>query len=287
MEKLNEILKKAKKEGWAVGQFNISNLETLRAIVSAAKNLKSPVIIGTSEGESDFLGLKQAAALVKSFHEETGLPIFLNFDHGHSFKAVKEAIDAGYDTVHFDGSKLPLEENIKITKDVKKYAKNNKIPVEGEVGYISGASKILENAPEISEEDLTNPDDAARFIKETRIDRLAINIGTFHGMEASGINPHINIERLKEIIERAENMLLVLHGGSGTPDEDIKEAIRLGIVKININTELRVAYTNSLKQSLDQNSNETTPYKIFPKVIEEIQKIVENKIKLFGSETRV
>ena len=285
---LKNYFQKAQKEGWAIGHFNISNLETLRAIVQAAQNLKSPVIFGTSEGESKFIGLKQVVALAKSFKEETGLPIFLNLDHGKSFEYIGEAIDLGYDAVHFDGSKLSLEENIKIAKEVVDYAHKKGVLVEGEVGFIAGASELLERAPEIKEEDLTNPDDALRFINETGADSLAVNIGTFHGIEIYGENPHINLQKLKEIKNKVgDRVFLVLHGGSGTPEEDIKEAIKLGIVKININTELRLAFTNTLKQVLRENPKETTPYKYMSKVIGAVQKVVEDKIKLFGSDNKI
>lgn len=284
---LNNYLKRAQKEKWAMGQFNISNLETLRAIVWAAQGLNSPIIIGTSEGESKFIGLKQVVALVESFREETRLPVFLNLDHGKSFNYIKEAIRAGYDAVHFDGSRLSLKENIEITKTIVGLAHKKGILVEGEVGVIVGASEVLETSPEIKEEDLTNPKDALKFIKETKVDSLAVNIGTFHGIEASGRNPHINLQRLREIKEKiGEKSFLVLHGGSGTPKEDIKAAIKLGIVKININTELRLAFTDTLKKVLEETPKETTPYKYLPGAILAVQKVVEEKIKLFYSNNK-
>lgn len=259
--------KKAQKEKWAIGQFNISNLETLRAIILAAKNLNSPVIIGTSEGESKFLGLKQTAVLVKTFKEETGLPIILNLDHGKSLDYIKKAIIAGYGAVHFDGSALSLEKNIFLTKKIVKYAKKFNVLVEGEVGVIGGA--------------LTNPEDAQKFIKETKVDLLAVNVGTIHGMAKSGKNERINLERLKEIKEETRNTYLVLHGGSGALKKDIKSAIKSGVVKININTELRMVFTQTLRRALSKNKNEFVPYKYMPEVIGAVQKTVESKIKLF------
>ncbi|OGZ18610.1 MAG: hypothetical protein A2175_02560 [Candidatus Nealsonbacteria bacterium RBG_13_42_11] len=283
-----KILKKAQKEKFAVGQFNISNLETIKAIVQAAQKLKSPVIIGTSEGESKFIDLDQAVALIRSFREETGLPLFLNLDHGKSSEYIKEAVDSGYDAVHFDGSKLSLEENIKTAKEIVKYAHKKEILTEGEISFIGGASEVLEKIPEIKEEDLTDPEEALRFITETGVDSLAINVGTFHGVDVFGKKPHINLQRLKEIKNKVgDKVFLVLHGGSGVPEEDIKEAIESGIVKININTELRLAFTNTLKKILEENPKETTPYKYMPKVIEEVQKVVEEKIQLFGSANKI
>lgn len=262
---LKEIFKRARKERWAIGQFNISNLETLLAIVQAAKNLKAPVIIGTSEGESKFIGLRQAAALVKSFKENTGLPIFLNLDHGKNLDYIREAIDSGYDGVHFDGSELPLEENIKRAKEIVKIAEKKGVLVEGEVGVIGG--------------ELTRPKEAKKFVKATKIDSLAINIGTWHGL---GQKAGINFQRLQEINGEVRDVPLALHGGSGVPDSHIKKAIALGITKININTELRMAFTDTLKLVLAKNPEEFTPYKYMAEVITAIQKVVENKIKLFG-----
>lgn len=282
------ILKKAQKQGWAIGQFNISNQETLKAIFQAAKKLKSPVIIGTSEGESNYVGLDEAVALVRAFEKKTGVPAILNLDHGKSFEYIKGAIAAGYDSVHFDGSKLPLKKNIEIAKKIVEYAHKKNTLVEGEVGIIRGVSESLKNVPEMKKKDLTKPEEALEFIKKTGVDSLAINIGTFHGVKALGQSPHIDLQRLKEIKEKLGNrVFLVLHGGSGTPDSDIKKAIKLGIVKININTDLRIAFTNNLKKVFQKKLKETTPYKYMPEVVEAIQKVVEEKIKLFNSVNKI
>jgi len=277
---LGYYLKKAEREGWAMGQFNVSNLETLKAIFQAAQKLKSPVIIGTSEGESRFLGLDQAVALVRSLREKSLFPLFLNLDHGHSFSYLKEAIKAGYDAVHFDGSELSLDENIKQTIKVVKEARKWNVLVEGEVGIIGS---VLGQEREV----LTNPLDAFRFLKETRIDSLAISINNLHGIRRSGVNPNLNIKRLKEIKKIIKKTPLVLHGGSGTPKNDIKKAIRYGISKINFNTELRMSFTSALKKVIKEKPNEIVPYKYMPFVINTVQKVVEEKIKLFGSANKV
>jgi len=276
--KILNLFKKAQRGRWAIGHFNISNLETLKAIFQAAQKLKSPVIVGTSEGESKFLGLKQAASLIRSFKEETKLPIFLNLDHGRSFDYIKKAIDAGYDAVHFDGPGLSLEKNIQETKKVVNYARKHGVLVEGEAGVIGDVGK--------QKGVLTEPKDALRFVKETKVDSLAVAIGNLHGIEASGINPKLNLKRLREIKEKIGNIPLVLHGGSGTPEADIKKAIKSGIVKININTELRMAYTNTLKKSFQEKPTEIVSYKYMPLVVEAVQKIVEEKIRLFGSQNK-
>lgn len=284
--KLKDYFQKAKKENWAIGQFNFSTLEQLKAIIQTAEKLNSPVILGTSEGESRFIGLKQAVALVNSYRESKNLALFLNLDHAKSFDYIKKAIDTGYNLVHFDGSNLSLKENIESSKKIVEYAHKKGVLVEGEINTTAGASKVLEEIPEAIEKDLTNPNQALEFIKETGVDSLAINIGSFHGIEASGKSPVINFNRLKEIDEKAPEKFFVVHGGSGIAVQDIKKIIKQGIVKININTELRIAYTNALKQALKNKPLETTPYKLMPEVVELVQKVVEQKMKLFGSENK-
>ncbi len=279
MKSLKYYLEKARKEKWAIGQFNFSNLKILKAIIQAAKEKKSPIIVGTSERESKSIGISQAVALVESYRKETGLPIFLNLDHGKSFNYIKKAINAGYDAVHFDGSKLPLKENIKITKKIVRYAHKKNILVEGEVGVIGSVSD--------RKEVLTDPLDALKFVEGTKVDSLAVAIGNLHGIRISGINPNLNLKRLEEIKKKVEIIPLVLHGGSGTPKKDIKAAIKLGVVKINVNTELRIAYTNTLRKVLKKKPKEITPYKYMPEVIKAVQEVVEEKIKLFGSVNKI
>lgn len=287
LKNLEYYFKKAQREKWAIGQFNFSDLSQLEGIVEAAKNLESPIILGTSEGESRFFGLKQAVALKKAYQTERGLPIFLNLDHGKSFEYLKKAIELGYDMVHFDGSKLSLKDNIVQTKEVVRYAKKFGVLVEGEVGIIGNdASKVYEEKFVLKPEDLTNSQEAAKYVRETGIDYLAINIGNFHGISVKG-NPKLNLERLKEIKKAVKNVFLVLHGGSGTPDRDVKKAIKLGIIKININTELRLAYTETLKESFKAHPKEITPYKYLPEAIKAVQKVVEGKIELFGSRNKL
>lgn len=277
-----EILKKAREGGCAIGQFNVSNLEAIKAVLNAARNLKAPVIIGTSEGEREFIGRRQIVKLIEAYQEELPISVILNADHTKSFEEIKKVVDAGYSAVHFDGSELAFEENIKITKEVVEYAKSRdeNILVEGELGYLRGGSNIHE-AVEIKEEDMTKPEEVTEFVKETGIDSLAVVIGNVHGIVKGG-DPKLDLKRLKKIKEAAGKTFLVLHGGSGIDEKDIKGAIKIGIVKININTELRVAYIQALRKILSERPEETTPYKIFPDAISAIQKITEDKIKLFG-----
>ncbi|MBI2624411.1 class II fructose-bisphosphate aldolase [Candidatus Parcubacteria bacterium] len=278
------ILQRALVEHWAVGQFNVSDNEQLRAVVETAVNLKSPVILGTSEGERKFWGLHQIVALARSWQAQTGLPVILNADHSKSFETAKEACDAGYGAIHIDASDKPFEENLRITKQVVEYvkSKNPDAIVEGELGYLPGSSAILKEAIEIKPEYLTDPTAAAQFVKETGIDTLAVSIGNFHGITvADGASEHLNLDRLTAIRAATEAML-VLHGGSGIPADEVKAAIEKGIVKVNINTELRVAYVGALEKTLSA-TEETTPYKIWPAAIEAVSRIVEEKMRLFGS----
>ena len=283
MKTLSEILFQARKNNRAIGHFNISNLEQLRAIMEAAKKFNAPVMIGLSEGERKFVGLKQAVAMVKSFKEEYGLPVFLNPDHSHSVESAKDAFDAGFDSVHIDLSKLPFKENVEGAKEVVDYikSKNPEISVEGELGYLRGKSRIQKEVIKIKPEDLTKPEEAAEFADKTGIDRFAGAYGNSHGISLD--EPALDIERIKAVRKvLPEKVAMVLHGGSGIPDEQIKEAIKAGIANIHINTEIRTAYAEALRKFLAENPEETTPYKILAPAVEAVRKKVEEKLKLFG-----
>lgn len=282
--KLQDILIKAAKEGWATGHFNISNLEQMRAIVEAHKELGLPmVMIGLSEGERKFVGLRQAVALARAFEEDYGIPIFLNPDHSKSIESAKEAFDAGFNSVHIDLSKLPYEENLKGTREVVDYvkSKNPDVSVEGELGYLRGHSIIQKKVIEIKPEDLTKPEEAAEFVEKTGIDRFSGAYGNIHGIAAN--EPKLDIERIKKIREiLPEDVSLVLHGGSGISDEEMRQAIKAGIANIHINTEIRVAYSEALRKSLTDDPEQVVPYKIFPPVIEAVKEKVKEKLKLFS-----
>lgn len=295
MKTLKYYFEKARKEKWAIGQFNFSDFTQVKGIIAVAEKTKSPVILGTSEGESNFFGLEEAVALRDVLRKKTGQPIFLNLDHGKSLEYLKQAIDAGYDMVHFDGSRLSLEENMKITKEVVRYAKWRGVLVEGEVGRIGTDSSIIYSEKfQIKEEDLTKPEEAEEYIKKTGVDLLAVSIGNFHGIEVSGVCPNLRLDVLEKINEalrqpqgKTKNKFLVLHGGSGTPEDDVKKAIETGVVKININTELRMAFSGNLRRALSSNMEEITPYKYLPEAQKSVEKVVERKIDLFGSSGKV
>lgn len=287
MKTLREYIKEADEKGVAIGHFNISNLEALHGIYNAAFKLNVPVIIGLSEGEEEFVGKVEAEALVHSLQKENNFPIFLNADHHYSFESVKASIDAGYDAVIIDAVKLPLEENIILTKKCVDYAREvsassgRDILVEAELGFIGQSSKILDTLPEgVSEETMTTPEDAKAFVDATGVDMLAPSVGNVHGMIKSG-NPRLHPQRVKAIRE-ACGIPLVLHGGSGTMDEDFVECIKNGIDIVHINTEIRVAYRDALKKYLEENPNEVAPYKFLKTGVEAIESVVESRLKLFN-----
>jgi len=286
MKSLKDYIYEARKNNVAIGHFNISNLEALWGIFNAARKLNVPVLIGTSEGEREFIGPKQAVALVRSLREEFDYPIFLNADHTYSYEKVVEAVDVGYDAVIFDGAKIPFEENIKITKKCVEYAKskNPEILVEGELGYIGQSSKILDAIPEgveLGEESLTKPEEAARYVQETGIDLFAPAVGNIHGMLKGGVDPKLNVQRVKEIYE-AVGVPLVLHGGSGNSEDDFKNTIKEGVAIVHINTEIRVAYKKGLQLALQELQDEVAPYKFLRGAMQEVEKIVEKKLALFN-----
>ncbi len=284
---LKECVADAKAKKVAVGHFNISNTEGMWGVFRAAQSLNVPVIIGVSEGERDFIGVKQVAALVKSLREEFDYPVFLNADHTYSFERVKEAIDAGFDSVIFDGAKLSFEENVKITKQCVDYARacGREVLVEAELGFIGTSSKILDEIPEgvdLSENSLTSPEKAKEFVELTGVDMLAPAIGNFHGMLRSGVDPKLNIERTRQIAE-ATGIPLVLHGGSGNSEDDFKQAIANGVSIVHINTEIRIAYRDGLKLSLQENPDEVAPYKILKPAVKAVQDVVEKKLRFFNN----
>lgn len=282
MKSLREIIKEAENKKTVTGHFNVSDIVGLKAVFEAARGLQVPIIIGVSEGERDFLGVRQVAALIKSLREEFNYPIFLNADHTKSLEKIKEAVEAGFDAVMFDGSELPLEENIKKTKEAVEYVKGE-ILVEAELGYIKGSSTILSTSDTliIKEEDLTKPEEAGQFVKETGIDLLAPAVGNIHGLLKDVPQPDLNIERIRQI-KSVVGIPLVLHGGSGISDEDFLAAIDAGISIIHINTELRLAWRKGIERALKAKPDEIVPYKLLLQVIEEIKMVVEHKLKLFN-----
>jgi fructose-bisphosphate aldolase class II len=285
---LREYIKEAEDKKIAIGHFNISNIEALHGIYNAAKTLNVPIIIGVSEGEEEFIGKDEVVKLVKMIRERDNYPIFLNADHHYTFESVKSALDAGYDSAIIDAVKLPLEENIALTKKCVDYGKilgekeGRDILIEAELGFIGQSSKLLDAIPEgVGEATMTKPEDAKYFVEQTGISLLAPSVGNIHGMVKGG-NPRLDINRIKEVRETC-GIPLVLHGGSGIADEDFTNAIQAGISVIHINTEIRVAYKEALEKYLEEFPNEVAPYKILKPAVEAIEKVVEQRLKLFNN----
>lgn len=282
MKNLQECIKYAQSKSIAIGHFNISNSDGFWSVVLGAKELNVPVIIGVSEGERDFIGVREVSAMVRAYRDSTGQPVFLNADHTYSFDRVKEAVDAGFDAVIFDGSELSIDENIDTTKKCIEYAKskNPDIIVEAEIGFIGKSSKLLDSIPE-GVGRLTTIEEAKIFVEKTKIDMLAPAVGNIHGIVKSG-EPELNILRIEEI-KNAVNIPLVLHGASGNSNEDIQKAIKAGISIIHVNTELRVAYRSGLVRSLQENPDEIAPYKYLKGARNAMQKVIEDKLRLFNN----
>jgi len=285
---LQTVLTRSEKQGVGLGHFNVSDLVLLKAVFAAAVELGVPVIVGASEGERDFLGTRQLAALVKTLREESGVSIFLNADHTHSLTKAVEAVKAGFDSVVADFSALPFAENVAKTKEAVEALKaiNPSVIVEGEIGHIGTGSEIHETVGD-EFRTLTTPEEARQFVASTGIDVLAPAVGNMHGMLKSMVQgkakKRLNIERIDEI-KKATGIFLTLHGGSGTDDTDFRNAIAAGINIIHINTELRVAWRQSLEESLKRQPNEVVPYKILPPVIESVKQAAASRLALFTAQ---
>jgi len=289
MHTLKATLRDAQQRGVAIGHFNVSDLVLLKAVFSAAQELKVPVIVGASEGERGFMGVGQIAALVKSLREEYDAPIFLNADHTHSLASAEEVARAGFDSIVFDRSSLPFEENVRQTKEAVAVLKaiHPAMLVEGEIGDIGSGSEIHDAMPDPSK-GLTRPEEARQFVTETGIDILAPAVGTLHGMSRSMLQgesrKHLDIERIAAI-RKAAGVPLTLHGGSGTDDADFRRAIAAGIGIIHINTELRVAWRRSLESSLASRPDDVVPYKILPPAVDAVKDVVTSRLQLFSQPT--
>jgi ketose-bisphosphate aldolase len=286
MPDLRQILEHAQQSGAAVGHFNVADFLILKAVFESAKELNVPVIIGVSEGERKFLGVRQVSALVRSLREEFAFPIFLNADHTHSLTSAIEATEAGFDAVVFDLSALPIVENVDQTRKAVKVLRaiNPGILIEGEIGDIGTGSQIHDVPPDLSKS-LTSPEEAKRYVEETEVDILAPAVGNMHGMLESMVQgktrKRLDLTAIAQI-KSATGSLITLHGASGTEDEDLRKAITAGINIIHINTELRVAWRHGLEQGLAKDPLEVVPYKILPAAIEAVKQVATSRLKLFN-----
>jgi fructose-bisphosphate aldolase, class II len=280
---LRDVLTQLQTEGAGLGHFNVSDQVLLKAVVAAAAETKLPVLVGASEGEREFFGAYELAAVVKSSRQESDVPTFLNADHTHSLAKAVEAANAGFDAVTIDFSALPFDQNVARTKETVEAIKaiNPAILAEGEIGDIGTGSEIKET---VQGGKLSTPEEARQFVEATGIDILAPAVGNMHGMLKSMVQgkakKHLDLERIAEI-KQASGVFLTLHGGSGTDDDHFRKAIAAGINIIHINTELRVAWRESLDESLARDPNEVVPYKILRPVVNSVKQVVSSRLRLF------
>ena len=264
--------------GYAVGQFNINNLEWTQAIIEVANEEDSPVILGASEGAIQYMGMDYLTAIARVAAEKSKVPVILHLDHGGSFELVMRCIRHGWTSVMFDGSHYTLEENIELTRKVVEAAHAVGVHVEAELGRIGGVEDDL--SVDAREASLVRPDEAERFVRETGVDALAPAIGSAHGHYVG--KPDLAFDRLAQVRDRT-GIPLVLHGGSGIPDEDIRRAVSLGVSKINVNTENQSAFTDKVRSILLNDTKVYDPRKYLGPGREAIKQTVRNKIRLFGS----
>lgn len=285
MRSLRELIVEYAHAQKAIGHFNISDSNQLHAIALAAKETGLPTIIGLSEGERGYFPLSHVRALV-TIYQSKGASLYLNADHTYSFEAAKQAIDEGVDSIVVDGSKLPLEENSALTKQVVAYARSQKrdVVVEGELGYIGTSSKLLDELPAgVSLENLTTATEAKEFVGATGIDCLAPAVGNIHGMLKNAKEPKLHPERVRDIAA-ATGLPLVLHGASGNTNEEVVACIKAGMAVVHINTELRVAYRDGLYDSIRSNPGEVAPYKFLEPAVKRMKEYVVGKLKLFAGQ---
>ncbi|MFH0804835.1 MAG: class II fructose-bisphosphate aldolase [Patescibacteria group bacterium] len=280
---LSELLKDARKHKYALGAFNIENLETTLGIIRAAVAKQSPVILQVSETSIEYAGLKAITGIVQivASVEAGAIPIALHLDHGRSFRSVAECVRAGFSSIMMDASEMPLMENIILTKQAVDYAHTKGVLAQGELGMVKGLEEL---AVEERQRLMTDPDEAGEFVAKTGVDTLAVAVGNVHGIiKMQKGNPGIDFERLKAIHKVIPAMPLVLHGASGLPHNQVVEGIKHGITVINIDTEIRLAFTTTLRQTLQDDPNMYDPREVLNPSTRAIQKVVEQKIEILGS----
>lgn len=301
-----EMFEKSMEEGFAIGAFNINNMEIIQGIVDAAQKQNSPVILQASSGAIKYARIKYLMKMVEAAVEETNIPIAIHLDHGPDFETCKMCIDNGFTSVMIDGSKYSFEENVALTKKVVDYAHERGVVVEAELGQLAG----IEDDVNVSEDDAkyTDPDQAKEFVERTGCDSLAIAIGTSHGAYKFKGEARLRMDILKQVKEKIPNTPIVLHGAStvipelvetcnnyggdipgakGVPDEILHEASLSGVSKINVDTDLRLAFTGEIRKSLAENPSAFDPRKYLTPAREKIREVVEHKIRdVFGSSNK-
>ncbi|MEV0309227.1 fructose-bisphosphate aldolase class II [Nonomuraea fuscirosea] len=273
------ILDVANEHGFAVPAFNISDWAMFKGIVEISEETNAPLIVGIHPDEVRHIGREMITGIVERSHNSS-VPIAIHWDHGATYEQILQAIQYGFTSVMIDGSLKPFEENIAITKKVTDSAHVLGVSVEGELGTIGGNDSYAEaGAAEII---YTDPDDAVTFVEQTGVDSLAVAIGTFHGLYPAHLKPELKLDLLKEIKSRVQ-IPLVLHGGSGNPDDEIREAARIGINKINISTDIKVAYHDKMREVLGSDRKVREPNAVQPACIEAMKVVAAEKIELFGA----
>ena len=271
---IHAIDNNAQEQGFAVGAFNVENMEMAQAIISAAEELRAPVILQTTPSTVRYAGTGMYAAMVAALAQEASVPVAMHLDHGDSFALCAQALRSGYTSVMIDGSKLPLEENTALTYKVSEMCAAVGIPVEGEIGRVGGKEDDLE-----SDGGYTIPEEAVRFEKESGLFSMAVGVGTAHGFYKE--KPQLN----KELITTLRGMLqapMVLHGASGLSDEDVKDCIRRGICKVNFATELRAAYTEGVKAVLAENPKTFDPKAYGKEARQRVKALVMERMLVCG-----
>lgn len=272
---LVSVLQRAFQRRYAVGSFNTANLELTQAILAAAEALQAPVIISTTEKAIGYAGIEPLAAIVHALARRTRVPVALNLDHGHTLASVRSALHAGYTGIMFDGSKFTYADNLRFTSQAARLAHRSGAGAEGELGSVGGREDVRRGTLQ-----LTDPLQAVDFVRRTNIDALAVAIGSAHGLPAPG--ERLDFERLR-LIRRRVHVPLVLHGASSTPSAKIRRAIALGIAKINIDTDLRVAFTTTLRRYLRRHRQAYDPREVLTGSRDAVTRVVMRKMRLFGS----
>jgi fructose-bisphosphate aldolase, class II len=287
MQTLRSVLEGADRAHVGIGHFNISDLVALNSVVSAAREVGVPVIVGVSESEREFMGVREVAALVRAVREESSHPVFLNADHTHTLEKAEEAARAGFDSIVFDGSALPFDDNVRETARAVEAVRSiaDSMVVEGEVGFIGSGSEIHDTAPDASRI-LTTTDEATQFVAATHVDVLAPAVGNMHGMLRQMVRgeaeKHLDIGRISAI-KQAVHLPMTLHGGSGTKNEDLRQAVKAGITIVHINTELRLAWRRGVEAGLAAHPEEVAPYKILPPAVQAVHDVVRDRLRLFSA----
>lgn len=268
---------------YAIGAFNASNMELVQAIIAGAEAKKSPVIVQTSEGAIEYAGLKMLSSIITMAAQEAQVPVVMHLDHGHSFEMAVKCIEAGYTSVMIDVSTKGYEENMRETIKVVEYAHQRGVWVEAELGAIVGKEGIKDLKGEKTPDSfLTNPRQALEFITKTGVDALAVSVGTIHGAFTG--QEYIRFELLEEIQKTVPNIPLVLHGASGISDEHLKKACGMHVGKVNVDTELRIAFEKAVQAYFTESHDSVDPRKIIGPAKDAVQGVVEKKIEIFGSE---